>query len=159
MHSPTRQGPPNLASLGNIRFTQAYRKEPESVPLARQRFREAAHDGKLDVELFQRAELCLCELAANAVRHAHDPRRNNQILTEVTIRVIRRRPHLEISVWDIDGRRIPDIPNPDTAALQLADVSDGAIGGRGLLLIAAMTDEIGYDLRPQGKRIWCRWAL
>jgi anti-sigma regulatory factor (Ser/Thr protein kinase) len=159
MHSPTRQGPPTLGSLGNIRFTQAYRKESQSVALARKRFREAAVEGKLNDDLLLSAELCLSELTGNAVRHAHDARKRPLILVEVTIRHIRRRLHLEVSVWDIDKHRIPDLPDPATAALELFDMSGAATSGRGLLLVAATAGEIGYDRGPHGKRIWCRWAL
>jgi anti-sigma regulatory factor (Ser/Thr protein kinase) len=159
MHSPTRQGPPTLGHYGNLRFTQAYRKELCSVPLVRERFREAAHDSKLDDDLLSRGELCLTELTGNAIRHAHDPRRRPQVLTEATIRAIRRRLYLEVSVWDIDKHRIPDIPDPATAPVALFGMAEEATGGRGLLLVATLSEEIGCVRGPHGKRIWCRWPL
>jgi anti-sigma regulatory factor (Ser/Thr protein kinase) len=159
MHSPTYQGRLTLGSLGNLRFTQAYRKELCSVSLARERFREAARDGKIDADLLSRGELCLSELTGNAVRHAHDSRKNALVLTEATIRVIRRRLHLEVSVWDIDRHRLPRLPDPATAPLELFGMPEGATGGRGLLLVATLAEEVGYVRGPHGKRIWCRWAL
>jgi anti-sigma regulatory factor (Ser/Thr protein kinase) len=160
MHSPTRQKPPLLASFGSLYFSQAYLKEPESVSSARVRFRGAAVEGKLDEDLRLSAELCLTELAANAVRHAHDSRTIKQILVQVAVRRIQNRPYLEISVWDVDWHRMPPLPNPDTAEGQLFGMTDEDIGGRGLLLVASLAEDIGYDRFPRhGKRIWCRWAL
>lgn len=160
MHSPTRQGPLTLVSPGTLHFTQAYRKELESVSHARARFRDAAHEGKLDEDLCEDAEVCLTELAGNAIRHAHDHRRVTQILIQATIRTICQRPRLEISVWDVDWRRTPPLPDPDTAGTELSGMSDEAVGGRGLLLVASLAEEIGYDRVPRhGKRIWCRWTL
>lgn len=160
MHSPTRQGPLTLVSPGSLHFSQAYSKEPESVPLARERLRIAAHDSKLDDDLLERAELCLTELATNAVRHAHDCRRIRQFLVQVSIRNICRLPHLEVSVWDVDWRRTPNLPDPGTAGVELLTMAEEVTGGRGLLLVASLAEEIGYDFVPRhGKRIWCRWAL
>lgn len=159
MHSPPRQGPPSLGSLGNLHFTQAYRKELRSVPDARRRFKEAAHEAKLDEDLLGRGELCLSELTGNAVRHARDPRMSPLILTGATIRPIRGHLHLEVSVWDFDRHWVPDLPDRDTAALKLFGMPEGAIGGRGLLLVATLADEVGYDRRSHSKRIWCRWPL
>ncbi|MEU9405709.1 ATP-binding protein [Streptomyces sp. NPDC048281] len=159
MHSPTRQGPPTLGSLGTIRFTQAYRKEPDSVPLVRHRFMEAAHEGKLDEDLAQRAELCLSELTGNAVNHAQDPRERCQILVEVTVRAIHRRLHLEIGVWDIDQAHVPDLPDQAQAIRDLFDLPEDSTSGRGLLLVASTAEEFGIVLGPHGKRIWCRWPL
>lgn len=158
MHSPTRPGPPTLGSLGTLHFTQAFRKELPSVPLARARFREAARESKLDDDLVAIGELCLTELTGNAVRHALDPRRNAQILTGATVRAISSRLHLEIGVWDVDHRWVPNLPDQETAAHDLFRMPEDT-RGRGLLLVASLADEIGYDLRPNGKRIWCRWPL
>jgi anti-sigma regulatory factor (Ser/Thr protein kinase) len=94
----------------------------------------------------------------NAVRHAHDRRKIRQILVESTVRG-RWRHLLEISVWDVDGIRAPRIPDPATAAMQLLDMPDDAVSGRGLLMVATWSDEIGIDFGGRGKRIWCRWRL
>jgi anti-sigma regulatory factor (Ser/Thr protein kinase) len=158
MHSPTRPGPPTLGSLGNLHFIQAFRKEPPSVPLARGRFREAARASKLDSDIVDRGELCLTELTANAVRHALDPRRNPQILTGATVRPISRRLYLEIGVSDFDRHWFPDLPDQATAARKLFELPLET-RGRGLLLVASLADEIGYERGPNGKRIWCRWPL
>lgn len=160
MHSLTRQGPPpTLGTLGNLRFTQAYPKELESVPRLRARFRHAASYGNLDDDLLSRGEMCLSELAGNAVRHAMDPRKRPMFLAEATIRVMRRRHlHLEVSVWDIDKFHVPTMPDPATAALQLFGMDD-ATGGRGLLLASTLSEEFGCDVGPHGKRVWCRWAV
>jgi anti-sigma regulatory factor (Ser/Thr protein kinase) len=159
MHSQTRQGPPTLGLLGNIRYTRAYSKELASVPLARARFHEAADDSKLDHEIAEKAVLCLSELAGNAVRHAHDPRKIRRFLVESTIRPIRRRFTLEVSVWDIDLCHIPPLPDPATAAARLFSMDEDAMSGRGLLFAASLSDGIGIDRGPHGKRVWCRWHL
>lgn len=159
MHSQTRQGPPTLGLLRNIRFTCPYRKELASVSLAREKFRDAAHESKLDQDILDRAELCLSELTGNAVRHACDPRTKRRIWVESTIRRRCRRLFLEVSVWDIDRCTVPSLPDPATAGLRLLDLPEDAVSGRGLLLVALQSDEIGVDLGPHGKRVWCRWAL
>jgi anti-sigma regulatory factor (Ser/Thr protein kinase) len=160
MHSQTRQGPPTLGLLGNIRYTHVYPLESGSVPRAREHFRAAAQDSKLDPDLTDRIELCLTELAANSVRHARDRRRAPKFQVQCAIRRLRRRYHLEVAVWDIDMWHVPDLPDPDTAAVRLFNMLDqDAVSGRGLLLVAMQADELGYDLGPHGKRLWSRWAL
>lgn len=161
MHSPPRQGPPTLGTAHwTIHYAQAYPQEHESVTLARDRFREAARAGGLDSELRENAELCLTELATNAVRHAHDPRLVPQFLVRAAVLLVQRRPCLEVSVWDVDWRRTPPLPDPAKAAEALYDMPVDAVGGRGLLLVASLAEAIGYDrLMRNGKRMWCRWAL
>ncbi|MEV2252040.1 ATP-binding protein [Streptomyces sp. NPDC050147] len=88
-------------------------------------------------ELRDCAELALTELVTNVVRHVPD--RHCELL------ILRRPQGLRVEVAD----RCPKLPR------QGGD-EELAEGGRGLLIVAAVTDRWGYDPRPDGpgKTAW-----
>lgn len=82
------------------------------------------------------AELALTELVANVVRHV--PGR------ACTVLILRRPEGLRVEVTDRD----PHPPHP------VRDGDPHAEGGRGLLLVEAVTDRWGTDPLPTGKAVW-----
>ncbi|MFD9411965.1 ATP-binding protein [Streptomyces sp. NPDC059989] len=87
-------------------------------------------------ELADGAELALTELVANVVRHV--PGRH------CTVLILRRPEGLRVEVVD----RSPDLPRPSREGDALAE------GGRGLLLVEAVTDRWGTLPIPTGKTVW-----
>lgn len=88
-------------------------------------------------ELRDCAELALTELVTNVVRHVPD--RHCELL------ILRRTRGLRVEVAD----RCPRLP-VQGGGEELAE------GGRGLLIVAAVTDRWGYEPRPggAGKTAW-----
>lgn len=82
------------------------------------------------------AELALTELVSNVVRHVPGQR--------CTVLMLRRPEGLRVEVTDTD----PSPPHPVRGGDALAD------GGRGLLLVEAVTDRWGTDPLPTGKTVW-----
>ncbi|MFD6887965.1 ATP-binding protein [Streptomyces sp. NPDC059957] len=82
------------------------------------------------------AELALTELVANVVRHV--PGRGCAVL------ILRQPDGLRVEVSD--GCPTPPRPAPDSGEL--------SEGGRGLLLVEAVTDRWGADANSTGKTVW-----
>ncbi|MFC9298617.1 ATP-binding protein [Streptomyces sp. NPDC057011] len=82
------------------------------------------------------AELALTELVANVVRHV--PGR------ECVVLILRRPEGLRVEVAD----PCPGLPRPSRGGDALAE------GGRGLLLVEAVTDRWGTVSIPTGKTVW-----
>ncbi|MDJ0383034.1 ATP-binding protein [Streptomyces sp. G-G2] len=82
------------------------------------------------------AELALTELVANVVRHV--PGRGCAVL------ILLRPQGLRVEV--ADGS--PSPPRPASGPAPLAE------GGRGLLLVEAVTDRWGSDATANGKTVW-----
>ncbi|MFJ4713008.1 ATP-binding protein [Streptomyces sp. NPDC088785] len=81
------------------------------------------------------AELAATELLANVVRHV--PGRRCSLL------ILRLEGGLRVEVTD---------PDPRPPVLREAGQLDE--GGRGLMLVAAVTDRWGSQVRPPGKAVW-----
>ncbi|WP_324605582.1 ATP-binding protein [Streptomyces niger] len=96
--------------------------------------------------------LIAAELAANAVRHGHVPGRDFHLrLTE------EGGDRLRVEVTDTRGERMPDPVVP--VAGGVADTPADAESGRGLLLVAALSD--AWGTRPRagapGKTVWAQY--
>lgn len=158
MHSPFRQGPPPLGPLRNMRYTEFYPLHPGSVRHARQDFRHHVTISELTASVAEAAEVCLSELATNAVLHAEDPRPRRWFHVTCTISGMHRR-HLMLGVHDIDSKHIPHVP--DVPLDPLAAFDDESEGGRGLLLVAGLATAVRVDHGQgvNGKTIWCRFDL
>lgn len=159
MHSPLHQGPPPLGRLLHMQYRDFYPLRAESVAHARQDFRAAAHRAALYDSVAESAELCLSELASNAVRHAKDKRDRRWFHVSCHVGGTRRHHYLRIGVHDIDGAHIPTIP--PVSLDPLAAFDEEAESGRGLFLVAQLSDEIGVEHGEgcNGKTVWCRWRL
>ncbi len=115
--------------------------EAASVPVARQIVREACAEWGMDQDAAETGTLLISEIVTNAVRHGHSH----------SVRVIAEQPRpdrLRVAVVD-KSRRMPE----------LNIVGPDAIGGRGLLLVDALSDRWGTDLLPWGKRVWAEIAI
>ncbi|KMS74362.1 MULTISPECIES: ATP-binding protein [Streptomyces] len=115
--------------------------EAASVPAARQIVREACAAWGMDQDAAETGTLLISEMVTNAVRHGHSH----------SVRVVTEQPRpdrLRIAVVDT-SRRVPE----------LHIVGPDAIGGRGLLLVDALSDRWGTDLLPWGKRVWAEIAI
>ncbi|MCI3931415.1 ATP-binding protein [Streptomyces sp. AN091965] len=110
--------------------------EAATVPAARQMVREVCTEWGIDQDAAETGALLISEIVTNAVRHGHSHH----------VRVIAEQPcpdRLRVAVVD-KSRRRPE----------LHIVGPDAVGGRGLLLVDALSDCWGTDLLPWGKRVW-----
>ncbi|MEV6758808.1 ATP-binding protein [Streptomyces sp. NPDC051214] len=89
-------------------------------------------------ELRDRAELALTELVTNVVRHVPDRR--------CDLLILRRPQGLRVEVAD----RCPSLPRQSGGGEELDE------GGRGLLIVEAVTDRCGFDpwADGAGKTAW-----
>jgi anti-sigma regulatory factor (Ser/Thr protein kinase) len=111
--------------------TRRFRCRPEAVPAARRFVRDVLRDQ--EPEVAQAAELMISELATNCVRHAH---------TDFEL-AIDARGDIRVEVRDTGGGR-PVVLSPPPRQLS----------GRGLQIVAAMSDDWGVVPLRSGKRVW-----
>ena len=134
--------PVQAAPTGHPAYSQTFPCEPSTAEIGRKLVRDALGVWHLD-NLGDRAALIISELIANAVRHTpcHSIRLVVGQLTESRVRV---------GVVDRAPSCLP--------VLGSANSDDES--GRGLLLIDAVADRWGYDLRGSGRHPWGKevWA-
>lgn len=108
---------------------------PENSRVAHMRRITAAFLRKWDVcgQLAENIVLAVSELVTNAIQHGHG---------EVRLRVRYAAGELRIEVTD---------GNPEPAKLRT--VGDDEVSGRGLFLIAVLSQD--WDVSDDGKTIWC----
>ncbi|MEU2503102.1 ATP-binding protein [Streptomyces sp. NPDC007863] len=95
-------------------------------------------------DVTERAEQVVAELAANAVLHGGVPGRDFRL----GLALDERAGTLRVEVTDARGDRQPVVTSPD-----------GNDGGRGLPLVAALTDGWGVTpYPPGGKTVWALLA-
>jgi anti-sigma regulatory factor (Ser/Thr protein kinase) len=111
--------------------TRRFRCQPEAVPAARRFVRDVLADQ--EPELTQAAELMISELATNCVRHAH---------TDFEL-AIDARGDIRVEVRDTGSGR-PVVLSPPPRQLS----------GRGMQIVAAMSDAWGIIPDPTGKTVW-----
>lgn len=97
-------------------------------------------EADLDDEVVYAAELGISELVTNAVRYAS--------CGQVSLEVRLIEAVLRVEVCDSS----PVLPQPDFP-------DEHSENGRGLFLVAALTDRYGADPTPTGKRCWAEIAL
>ncbi|MFF9511973.1 ATP-binding protein [Streptomyces sp. NPDC014724] len=90
--------------------------------------------------------LIVAELSANAIRHGHVPGRDFRLRLSAEGTAVR------VEVTDTRGERLPALTEP---------VPDDQDGGRGLLLVAALTDRWGWYpcTDGPGKTVWAVCAV
>ncbi|MFE1012391.1 ATP-binding protein [Streptomyces sp. NPDC058794] len=91
--------------------------------------------------LVDEAQLCVSELVANVITHVGAE-------TPTTLSLLMNGTFLRIEVGDPDARALPTLVAPD------AEAEDG----RGMALVAAITDRWGVSLLGDGKVTWCEIA-
>ncbi len=107
-----------------------------AVGAVRRRLRAALDHWGLPAELSDTAELLASELVTNALVHTGRGAVFDAVLTGGS--------RLRVEVQDAAGGQVP---NRRTA-------SDTATSGRGLLLVEALADDWGVQLRADGKTTW-----
>ncbi|MEU3951957.1 ATP-binding protein [Streptomyces achromogenes] len=123
------------------RQSAALASETSTVSVARRIVRDTCAEWGMDQDAAEIGALLISEIVTNAVRHGHSR----------SVRVIAERPHpdrLRVAVVD-KSRRMPE----------LRIVGPDVTGGRGLLLVDALSDRWGTDLLPYGKRVWAEIAI
>ena len=108
---------------------------PASASEARRLMREALAEADA-AELAVPAQLAVSELVTNAILHA-------ATLVDVTIELTADSLTVRVRDW---SPRLPEQRVP----------GELATNGRGLAIVAAVTDEHGIELRPVGKSVWFR---
>jgi anti-sigma regulatory factor (Ser/Thr protein kinase) len=118
-----------------------FRRERRSIPAARRFAYETLTGwGLAQAEHGDDVLLCVSELATNALLHGVPPGRHFLVFLRYDGRVLR------VEVHD---------SGPGTP--RIADVAEGE-GGRGLLLVAALSDRWGVRERDPGKVVWCEFG-
>ncbi|MFD9001778.1 ATP-binding protein [Streptomyces sp. NPDC059582] len=122
-----------------------FRRERRSVPAARRFAYEVLEGwGLAGTDVGDDALLCVSELATNALLHGVPPGRHFLVFLRYDGHVLR------VEVHDSG----PGVP-------RVAAGRDGGgrdEGGRGLLLVAALSDKWGVRERELGKVVWCEFA-
>ena len=126
----TRAPPP----IGTLNVRLPLPGQPHDAAAARA-FLRGALTGRLPDETLDTAELLVSELVTNAIQHAG---------TEVTVDIAHGPDLLRVAVTDGDPH-----PRPRRAAAPAGE------RGRGLTLIAALTQAWGVRHVPGGKQVWC----
>ncbi|MGW2228363.1 ATP-binding protein [Streptomyces formicae] len=124
--------------------TQRFRLRRDSVPAARRHVEVTLRDWKLG-EVTEAAALVVSELATNAVVHA----KGIGEFFELTLR--RRDGVLVVEVSDSCRWRMPEVAKPEPGP--------DDIGGRGLLIVDAITQAWGVRPRDEGKTVWAHLAV
>ncbi len=112
--------------------------QPMSVPIARSWTYGWLAASAVPDDLVDNALYVVSELVSNAVRQGDGPIRIRLELAETSLRV---------EVFD-HGHRMP----------RLADFGPESTGGRGLQVVAALTDEWGVEVALDGKTVWAHLA-
>lgn len=130
-------------------FEMRFSSTPRGARLARRLAGERldAWGVPYDCDTHHVVTLVVAELSANAVRHGHVPGR------DFRLRLSAEGTALRVEVTDTRGERVPLRPAAEPPGAGHGGEGDG---GRGLLLVAALTDRWGWypcTDRP-GKTVW-----
>ncbi|MET9145083.1 ATP-binding protein [Streptomyces sp. NPDC004042] len=118
-----------------------YRRDRRSVRLARQFAQAVLAEWAAPVRADD-VQLCVSELATNALLHGVPPGRGFLLLL-----ALHPGGALRVEVHDSGTG---DVCVPETSA--------ESERGRGLMLVAALADKWGVDARSPGKTVWCEFA-
>jgi anti-sigma regulatory factor (Ser/Thr protein kinase) len=125
------QASPMTKRLGRASTKAAARRCAELFGTVREA-RAALRDLPISQGLLERASLVMTELATNAVLHAGGAR--------------------FVRVWYGDGSVRIEVGDGSTAMPERG--SPGTMSGRGLLIVSALANAWGAELRPEGKVVW-----
>ncbi|WP_149828567.1 ATP-binding protein [Streptomyces tailanensis] len=118
-----------------------YRRDRRSVPAARGFARTALADwGLAQAERSGDVSLCVSELATNALVHGVPPGRGFPLRLGFDGGVLRAEVH-------------------DSGAGEPRVDEEPDDGGRGLMLVSALSDKWGVGERNPGKVVWCEWVV
>lgn len=133
---------PRSAAGGDYRLYLEAAPVPAAVPYLRRRARQALADWKLS-EIADDAETVLAELATNAVQATQEAKRAT---AAVAVYLALDLDRLYVLVWDC----CPDRPVHGGVA------DDDAEAGRGLTIVAALSDRWGTVAIEGGKVVWAQ---
>ncbi|MDX3631748.1 ATP-binding protein [Streptomyces europaeiscabiei] len=119
-------------------------KRTRHVPEARARVRRILKDWALDPELAHDIATVATELVTNAVRHCR------VTLAEVEVVVSVRGCGVLVEVSDPDKEKVPSTDS---------DPAPEGEGGRGLVLVAGLSERWGHELRPFTKCVWAYFVI
>jgi len=114
--------------------------DPPAVSAAREWSRRAVQRWRLG-ETAEAIEHLVSELVTNSVEHAE--------CVSVTVLLIYGDGVLRLEVRDQDAAHIPVLKHPEPSDL----------GGRGLVIVQALSDRWGVRVTDSGKAVWCDFAL
>ncbi|MBE4735218.1 MULTISPECIES: ATP-binding protein [Streptomyces] len=118
-------------------------KRQRHVPEARAHVRRILKDWAIDGELAHDVATVATELVTNAVRHCR------VTLAEVEVVVSVRGCGVLVEVSDPDKEKVP--------APRGGDAEQD--GGRGLVLVAALSERWGHEARPFTKCVWAYFVV
>ncbi len=136
---------------------------PVAAGWARRRGGEILHEWGLDADTVETVSLLISELVTNALLHAvpeaalaDTPARCARCAGQVCVNIMEEPGAVVIEVFD-SGTTAPH-RTTDTLGIDAPDTGLPADGecGRGLLIVANLSEEQGYYLLPDGgKVVWC----
>jgi anti-sigma regulatory factor (Ser/Thr protein kinase) len=123
---------------------------PNAPYWARRLTKTALQAWRLWPETIQTAEVLVSELVTNAVKAT-------SVGTEqVTYAALADVPHISLTLRRLPGRVIAEVFDTDQRPPLLAAASTDDEGGRGLMLVQALSKEWGYCFPPTGgKVVYC----
>lgn len=110
---------------------------PDRTPLSELRAKVRRVLAHLHPDVVADAELVVTELATNAFEHARAPWCAKVSLPPGAVRI------------EVDDAAPDALPRPGTSTL-------GALRGRGMLMVQAISSEWGVLRRPGGKTVWAQ---
>ncbi|MDV9169447.1 ATP-binding protein [Streptomyces sp. W16] len=122
-----------------------YRRDRRSVALARDFTRETLTSWSV-TDRMDDALLCVSELTTNAVLHGVPPGRGFAL-------------HLSLHPDGVLRIEVHDSGTTELRKVRTPYRSLDAEEGRGLMLVAALSDKWGVGEREPGKVVWCEFAL
>ncbi|MFI7703260.1 ATP-binding protein [Nonomuraea sp. NPDC049480] len=125
---------------GGLTWRRTFPGAPDQIPHARHFTRYLLVDSPCQDD----AELIVAELATNAVLHTGSGRSNGTFIVEIS----RTTTTITVAVYDCGWGGIPRFDLPCRTS---------AKRGRGLAIVAAVADQIGYEGNDEvGHKIWAR---
>lgn len=112
------------------------RPDASSARLARRLVTQAM--GGADDPVLRRAALVTSELVSNSVRHA--------------------RGGIALALQRVHGGWLVTVADDSSAPPRLRDSSPMAENGRGMLIVARISQQVGWARTPTGKVVWARFA-
>lgn len=116
---------------------------PASVFLARRFTEQLLREWGLPAAVVEAAAFVMSELATNAARHSED---------QIEVGLSCESAVLRIEVGDTSHRMPTAVPMSD-------EIDEEATGGRGLLLVDAVSDRWGVDSEGLSKRVWAEFDV
>lgn len=113
---------------------------PPAVSAAREWSRRTIQRWRLD-EAAEPIEQIVSELVTNSIEHAE--------CVSVTVALIYADGMLRLEVRDQDAAHVPVLKHPEL----------GDVGGRGLVIVQALSDRWGVRVTDSGKAVWCEFAF